>query len=92
MPEPAATRAEVCRLVGELRPELTQLGVRSLALFGSAARDALDAASDVDVAAEVLGADAKLGGFGAAVGLDGKRGTGSLRGRQLILSAHRAAG
>ena len=55
MPEPAGTRAEVCRLLGELRPELTQLGVRSLTLFGSAARDALDAASDVDVLVEFEG-------------------------------------
>ena len=55
MPEPAATRAEVCRLLGELRPELTQLGVRSLALFGSAARDALDTESDVDILVEFEG-------------------------------------
>ena len=55
MAEPAATRAEVCRLLGELRPKLTRLGVRSLALFGSAARDALDTASDVDILVEFEG-------------------------------------
>jgi predicted nucleotidyltransferase len=49
------SREEVRRRVEELRPELSRLGVRSLALFGSAARDALGPDSDVDVLVEFDG-------------------------------------
>jgi predicted nucleotidyltransferase len=37
------------------REELSRLGVRSLALFGSAARDEAEAASDVDLVVEFEG-------------------------------------
>ncbi|MFB3881039.1 MAG: nucleotidyltransferase family protein [Armatimonadota bacterium] len=43
------TRSEVIRLLTEHREELRALGVRSLALFGSAARDEAHDASDVDL-------------------------------------------
>jgi len=43
------TRAEVLRLLSEHREELTSLGVQSLALFGSAARDEANPESDVDL-------------------------------------------
>jgi predicted nucleotidyltransferase len=55
MAEPAGSREEVCRRVGALRPELARLGVRSLALFGSAARGSLRAGSDVDMLVEFDG-------------------------------------
>ena len=42
------TRAEVLERIAEKRPELRRLGVRSLALFGSGARDDLASASDLD--------------------------------------------
>ena len=40
MAEPARSREEIHQRVARLRPELARLGVRSLALFGSAARGA----------------------------------------------------
>jgi len=45
----AATRAEVVRRIEDVRAELDGLGVAGLALFGSAARDRLGPASDVDI-------------------------------------------
>lgn len=46
------TRDEVLRRIRAERPELTRLGVRSLALFGSAARDEATPASDIDLLVE----------------------------------------
>ncbi len=51
----ALTREEVCQRIGVLRPELARLGVRSLALFGSAARGSLRAESDIDLLVEFDG-------------------------------------
>jgi uncharacterized protein len=45
----AESREEVCRRIGAIRPELARLGVRTLDLFGSAARGAFAADSDVDM-------------------------------------------
>lgn len=42
-------RSDVVRLLTEHRQELAQFGVRSLALFGSVARDEGRPASDVDI-------------------------------------------
>jgi uncharacterized protein len=53
---PLVGPAERDRLVAELRrlePELRRRGVRRLRLFGSIARDEADAASDVDLLAEI---------------------------------------
>jgi predicted nucleotidyltransferase len=49
---PVGSREELQQRIAALRPELRRLGVRTLALFGSAARDALGAESDVDVLVE----------------------------------------
>jgi len=46
------TRDEVLRILREHREDLTRLGVKSLALFGSAARDKAGEASDVDLLVE----------------------------------------
>ena len=46
------TRDEILRRIRAEKPELTRLGVRSLALFGSVARDAATPASDVDLLVE----------------------------------------
>jgi uncharacterized protein len=46
-------RAEIIRLLSEHRLELRQMGVRSLALFGSAARDELLPDSDIDLLADL---------------------------------------
>ncbi len=43
------TREEVVRRLARSRPELTELGVRSLDLFGSVARGDAGATSDVDL-------------------------------------------
>jgi len=43
------TRDDILRILSEHREDLTRLGVKSLALFGSAARDEAGAASDVDL-------------------------------------------
>lgn len=43
------TRDEILRLLAEHRAELEKFGVKSLALFGSAARDEAGAESDVDI-------------------------------------------
>ena len=48
-------RDEVLRILGEHREELVRLGVRSLALFGSAARDEASDASDIDLLVEFTG-------------------------------------
>lgn len=45
-------RAEALRRIGAHRAELARLGVRSLALFGSVARDEAGPDSDVDVLVE----------------------------------------
>lgn len=42
-------RDEVLKTLGEHRTELERLGVRSLSLFGSVARDESTASSDVDI-------------------------------------------
>ena len=46
-------REEVIRTLSEHRAELSEMGVRSLALFGSAARGELRADSDIDLLAEL---------------------------------------
>jgi uncharacterized protein len=46
------TRDEVLRLLGERRAHLARFGVRSLAVFGSVARDQGRPDSDVDVLVE----------------------------------------
>jgi predicted nucleotidyltransferase len=48
------TKDEILRLLREHREDLTRLGVGSLALFGSAARDEADAESDVDLLVEFV--------------------------------------
>jgi uncharacterized protein len=48
-------RDEVLRILGEHREELVRLGVRSLALFGSAARGEASEASDIDLLVEFSG-------------------------------------
>jgi uncharacterized protein len=45
-------RDEIINLIDSHREKLRQLGVRSLALFGSVARDAATQSSDVDVLVE----------------------------------------
>ena len=51
----AADRAEVRARIAACRPELDAVGVRSLRLFGSAARDELRPGSDVDILVEFDG-------------------------------------
>ncbi len=46
------TRDEVLHILSQHRAELVQLGVKSLALFGSAARGEATAKSDVDLLVE----------------------------------------
>ena len=46
------TRDEIVRLLRDHRAEIEGLGVKSLALFGSAARDEAGTGSDVDVLVE----------------------------------------
>ena len=46
---PVQSRAEVIERIRGARPVLDRLGVGSLALFGSAARDQLAASSDIDI-------------------------------------------
>ena len=53
--EPVRSRAEIERRLSDLAETLARLGVRSLSLFGSAARDALGATSDVDLLVELDG-------------------------------------
>ena len=45
-------RAEALRIIAEHEAELRVLGVRSLSIFGSVARDEAGASSDVDVLVE----------------------------------------
>jgi hypothetical protein len=45
-------RKELLTRIGGLRPELDRLRIKSLALFGSAARDEARADSDIDLLAE----------------------------------------
>lgn len=52
---PAADRAEVLARIRSVRAELDRLGVRSVKLFGSAARDEMGPESDVDVLVEFRG-------------------------------------
>jgi hypothetical protein len=47
------TREEIIRTLSEHRAELSKKGVRSLALFGSAARDELRPDSDIDLLADL---------------------------------------
>lgn len=55
-PRPQAhSRADVCGRISALRSELDRLGVESLQIFGSAARDNLSETSDVDVLATFRG-------------------------------------
>jgi uncharacterized protein len=46
-------REAILQLLREHREELSQMGVRSLALFGSAAREELQPDSDIDLLAEI---------------------------------------
>ena len=46
------TRDDILRILSEHREDLARLGVKSLALFGSAARDEAGVASDVDLLVE----------------------------------------
>ena len=46
-------RARVVRLLAEHRDELAAMGVKSLAVFGSVARDEADRDSDIDLLAEI---------------------------------------
>jgi predicted nucleotidyltransferase len=46
-------RAEVLELVRSHQPQLQQLGVKSLNLFGSVARDQANPQSDVDILVEL---------------------------------------
>ena len=48
-------RDEILRRLASHRAELARLGVRSLALFGSVARDEAGSASDVDLLVEFEG-------------------------------------
>lgn len=52
MEDQKGMRDEILRLLSERRPELERFGVRSLALFGSAARGQLRQGSDVDLLVE----------------------------------------
>jgi hypothetical protein len=47
------TREEVIRILSERRAELSKMGVRSLRLFGSAARGELRPGSDIDLLADL---------------------------------------
>ena len=47
------TREEVIHILSEHRAELGEMGVRSLALFGSAARGELRLDSDIDLLADL---------------------------------------
>jgi len=46
------TRDDIIRILTQHRAELEELGVKSLSLFGSAARDEATAGSDVDLLVE----------------------------------------
>ena len=75
-------RAEVLRLLAEHREELAGLGVESLAIFGSVARDEAGPKSDVDLLVE----------FSRPVGLFGyvdvKERLESILGRKVDLGMH----
>jgi hypothetical protein len=45
-------RAEALQIINQHEPELRELGVRSLSLFGSVARDQAGPESDIDVLVE----------------------------------------
>jgi uncharacterized protein len=47
--QPSVTRDEVLRVLRDHREDLIRLGAKSLALFGSTARDEAGAESDVDL-------------------------------------------
>lgn len=49
---PTMRRTEALRIIAEHEAELRDLGVRSLSIFGSVARDEAGAGSDVDVLVE----------------------------------------
>ena len=46
------TRHEACDAIAKLKPELRDLGVRSVSIFGSVLRDEAREASDLDLVAE----------------------------------------
>ena len=48
-------RAEILQLIGENKTELRRLGVKSLAIFGSVARDEATPVSDVDILVDFEG-------------------------------------
>jgi len=48
-------REEVLRVLAEHRPKLKEFSVKSLAIFGSVARDEATEASDIDVLVEFQG-------------------------------------
>ena len=62
---PPRRRDEILRILGENTSNLEQFGVKSLALFGSVARDEADGNSDVDILVEF----ARPVGFFAFFGL-----------------------
>ncbi len=55
MVQPVCTREEALRRLRRLTPELSRLGVRALALFGSFARGEGGPESDVDILVEFEG-------------------------------------
>ncbi len=57
------TREEALRVLSDHRDELKRLGVRSLALFGSVARNEAGPTSDVDLLVEFDGRTMGLFGF-----------------------------
>ena len=60
MAVPVRNRTETLERIAALQPRLRAAGVSSLWLFGSAGRDELDSASDVDVLVEL---ERPLGAF-----------------------------
>lgn len=71
-PAPARSRAEIEARLRAARPRTEALEVRSLRLFGSAARDALMPGSDIDILVEFHAAPS-LRGFMALEELLGRR-------------------
>ena len=69
-------RAEVLRLLTEHRDELTALGVESLSLFGSVARDEARPDSDVDLLVEFSRPVGLFGFFDLQERLEAILGTG----------------
>jgi predicted nucleotidyltransferase len=64
-------RAQVLAILREEKPSLQrEFGVRSLALFGSAARDELSPDSDIDILVEFEGAGTSRSYFGTQYRLE----------------------